>query len=71
MPTVTENFDIISVRHFKKNSHFEDQQMQRGLKYTEHEQFGRHYLGVTRSTNEFAVHTLTQVKACIMEVPCA
>ncbi len=45
--------------------------MQRGLKYTEHKPFGRHYVGVARTTNEFAVHTLTQVKACIMELPCA
>jgi hypothetical protein len=26
---------------------------QRGLKYTEHKPVGRHYLGVTRTTNEF------------------
>jgi hypothetical protein len=37
--------------------------MQKGLKYTEHKPFGRHYLGVTRTTMNFAVHTLIQVKA--------
>jgi hypothetical protein len=35
---------------------------QRGLKYTEHKPVGRHYLGVTRTTMSFAVHTLKQVK---------
>ncbi len=29
-----------------------DAGLQRGLKYTDHKLFGRHYLGVTRTTNE-------------------
>ncbi len=33
--------------------------IQRGLKYTEHKPFGRHYLGVTRNKMSSAVHTLT------------
>jgi hypothetical protein len=39
--------------------------MAKGLKYTEHKPFSRHYLGVTRTTMSSAVHTLTQVKARI------
>jgi hypothetical protein len=35
----------------------------RGLKYTEHRLFGRHYLDVNRITINSAVLTLTQVKA--------
>jgi hypothetical protein len=40
-------------------------QKQRGLNYTEHKPFGRHYLGVTHTTMSLssAVKTLTQVKA--------
>ena len=33
--------------------------------YSEHKPFGRHYLGVTHTTMSSAVHTLTQVKACL------
>ncbi len=36
---------------------------QRGFKYTEQKPFCRHYLGVTRTTMNSAVQTLTQVKA--------
>jgi hypothetical protein len=36
---------------------------QRGLKYTEHKLFDRHYLDVNRTTMSSAAHTLTQVKA--------
>jgi hypothetical protein len=32
------------------------------IKYTEHKPFGRHYLGVIRTTMSFAVQTFTQVK---------
>ncbi len=35
---------------------------QRGLKYTGHTTFGRHYLGVTRATISFEVLALKQVK---------
>jgi hypothetical protein len=41
-------------------SNFYHRSKQRGLKYTEHKSFGRHYLGVTRTTMSFAVWTLTQ-----------
>jgi hypothetical protein len=40
---------------------------QRGLNfflYKEHKLFGRHYLGVNRTTMSSAVRTFTQVKAC-------
>jgi hypothetical protein len=40
-----------------------EQYRQRGLKYTEHKPYGRHYLGVTRNTMSSAVHTGTQEKA--------